>query len=87
MSLETAIYKMAGFPAERLSLSDRGRIAEGLVADVVVFDPDTVIDQATFEQPHQFPMGIPHVLVAGEPVILNGKHTNARPGKVLRRGG
>ena len=87
MSLETAIYKMAGFPAQRLSLSDRGRIAEGLVADIVVFDPDTVIDQATFEQPHQFPVGIPHVLVAGEPVILNGNHTNARPGKVLRRGG
>jgi N-acyl-D-amino-acid deacylase len=86
LTLEEAVYKMAGFPAKRLNLKDRGLLKEGRVADVTVFDPDTVVDNATFEDPHQFPTGIPHVLVAGEPVVLNGKHTGARPGRVLRRG-
>ena len=86
MSLETAVYKMTGFPAERMTMKDRGRLAEGLVADLVVFDPDTVIDRATFEEPHQFPVGIPHVFVRGEAIVSDGKHTGARPGRVLRRG-
>ena len=86
LSLETAIHKMTQAPAERLRLSDRGRILEGLVADMVIFDPETVIDRATFEKPHQLAAGIPHVLVRGEPVVLNGVHTQARPGRVLRRG-
>ena len=86
MSLETAIQKMTQAPAERLRLSDRGRISEGLVADMAIFDPATVIDRATFENPHQLAAGIPHVLVSGEPVVLNGVHTQVRPGRVLRRG-
>ena len=87
MSLETAILKMTGFPASRLGLRDRGRIAEGLKADLVVFDPETVIDNATFEEPQQYPEGIPHVFVNGEAVISDGRHTGARPGRVLRRSG
>lgn len=87
LSLETAVYKMAGFPAQRLHLRDRGRIAEGLAADLVVFDPEAVIDRATFEEPHQYPEGIPYVFVKGEPVIEGAKHIGARPGRVLRRGG
>ena len=87
MSLETAVEKMSGMPAERLGLKDRGRVEEGLVADLAVFDPDTVIDRSTFEDPHQLAGGVPHVFVAGEPVVSDGAHTGARPGRVLRRGG
>lgn len=87
MSLETAVEKMTGMPAERLCLKDRGRVEEGLVADLAIFDPDTVIDRSTFEDPHQLAGGVPHVFVAGEPVVSDGAHTGARPGRVLRRGG
>ena len=87
MSLETAVEKMSGMPAERLGLKDRGRVEEGLVADLAIFDPDTVIDRSTFEDPHQLAGGVPHVFVAGEPVVSDGAHTRARPGRVLRRGG
>lgn len=86
LTLEDAIHKMSGFPAQRLGLRERGLLKKGLIADLVVLDPETVIDNATFDDPHQYPGGIPHVLVAGEPVVLNGKHTGARPGRVLRRG-
>ena len=86
LSLEEAVYKMTGFPASRLSLRDRGTVTEGSMADLVVFDPDTVIDRATFDDPHQYPVGIPHVLVNGAPVISDGLHTGSRPGRVLRRG-
>lgn len=85
LSLEAAVHKMSGFPAQRLSLRDRGHIKLGLVADLVVFDPETVIDRATFEEPHQYPEGIPYVLVNGVAVVDQGKHTGARPGRVLRR--
>ncbi len=87
MSLETAVEKMSGMPAERLGLKDRGRVEEGLVADLAIFDPDTVIDRSTFEDPHQLAGGVPHVFVAGEPVVSDAAHTGARPGRVLRRGG
>ena len=86
MTLETAVHKMTGFPAQRLGLRDRGLIEEGKAADVVVFDPDTVIDRATFEDPHQYSAGIEHVLVNGVAVIDDGKHAGSRPGRVLRRG-
>ncbi len=86
MTLEQAVYKCAGFPAQRLGLKDRGLVREGMAADLVVFDPDTVADMATFEKPHQYPTGIPHVMVAGTPVVWEGKNTGARPGRVLRRG-
>ena len=87
MSLETAVEKMSGMPAERLGLKDRGRVEEGLVADLAIFDPNTVIDRSTFEDPHQLAGGVPHVFVAGEPVVSDGAHTGTRPGRVLRRGG
>ena len=86
LTLENAIYKMAGFPAQRMGMKDRGLVKEGLTADLVVFDPDTVIDNATWEDPHQYPDGIPYVLVNGVPIVDEGKHTGARPGRVLRRG-
>ncbi len=87
LSLEEAVRKMTGLPAERMTLRDRGLIAEGLAADVVVFDADTVIDLSTFEEPHQYPIGVPYVLVNGTAVVDGGVHTGARPGRVLRRGG
>ena len=86
VSLETAVEKMTGMPAERLGLPDRGRVEEGLVADLVIFDPDTVIDNATFENPHQLSEGVRHLLVNGESVVSDGVHTQARAGRVLRRG-
>lgn len=86
LSLEEAVYKMSGFPAERYRLKDRGVLREGAPADVVVFDPHTVADRATFEAPIQPPDGIPHVLVNGLPVIENYEPTAHRPGQVLRRG-
>jgi N-acyl-D-amino-acid deacylase len=87
LSLEEAVHKMTGIPAARFGLSDRGTIAEGQLADLVVFDPTTVIDRATFESPHQFPTGIAHVFVAGQAVVSNGEHTGALPGRVLRASG
>ncbi len=86
LSLEEAVYKMSGFPAERYRLKDRGVLREGAPADVVVFDPRTVADRATFEAPIQPPDGIPHVFVNGIPVIEDHEPTAHRPGQVLRRG-
>ena len=86
LSLEEAVYKMTGLPARRMSFKDRGLIAERLVADIVLFDLETVIDRATFEDPHLYPVGIPYVFVNGTAVVDGGTHTGARPGRVLRRG-
>ena len=85
LTLENAIRKMTSFPAQRLGLLDRGLLKEGLWADVVIFDPETVIDKATYLDPHQFPEGILHVLVNGQIVVANGQQTGRLPGKVLRR--
>jgi N-acyl-D-amino-acid deacylase len=84
--LPDAIRKMTSQPADQIGLKHRGRIARGAKADLVAFDPGTVRDQATFESPHQYPTGIPHVIVNGTVVVQNGRLTEARPGKALRRG-
>ena len=86
LGLEDAVRKMSGLPAERFGLRDRGVIAENMMADVVVFDPLTFIDQATFEDPHAYPIGISHVLVSGQLVVDQGEHTGKLPGRVLRAG-
>jgi N-acyl-D-amino-acid deacylase len=86
LGLEEAVAKMTSMPAARLGLRDRGRIADGLVADLVVFDPATVRSNATYDEPRRFPDGIAHVLVDGTPVIEDGRHTGATPGRALRRG-
>ena len=87
LSMESAVHKMTGFPADRIGLRDRGRVEEGLVADLVVFDPVTVVDVSTYQDPHRYPEGIPHVFVNGEAIVSEGKHSGALPGRVLRRGG
>jgi N-acyl-D-aspartate/D-glutamate deacylase len=83
LSLEEAVRKMTSFPAERFNLIDRGVIREGAWADIVLFDAETVSDNATFTQPHQYPEGVPYVIVNGEVVISQGEHTGALPGQVL----
>jgi N-acyl-D-amino-acid deacylase len=84
MPLQTAFRKMTSMPAGKLRLDGRGRLARGAFADIVVFNPATVADRATFEKPHQYPVGIPHVIVNGEAVIRDGEHTGAHPGRVVR---
>jgi dihydroorotase/N-acyl-D-amino-acid deacylase len=86
LTLEQAVAKMTGMPAARLGLRDRGRVAEGLVADLVVFDPSTVADRATFAEPHQYPVGIQAVVVNGVLAVDGARPLGARAGRVLRRG-
>jgi dihydroorotase/N-acyl-D-amino-acid deacylase len=86
LSLPQAVHKMTGQPAARLGLKDRGVLREGAYADVVVFDPATVVDRATFEAPHAYPAGIPWVIVNGTVAVANGEYTGTRAGRVLRRG-
>jgi N-acyl-D-aspartate/D-glutamate deacylase len=86
MSLEAAVHKASGLAADHMGFADRGRIAAGMWADLVAFDPDTVIDRATIDQPHAPSLGISHVWVNGELVQTTQGPTDARPGKVLRRG-
>jgi N-acyl-D-amino-acid deacylase len=84
VSLEEAVRKMTLLPASRLGLTRRGRLAPGYAADLVVFDPEVVADTATFEAPHSYPVGIPHVVVNGAMVIEHGTFTGQCPGKVIR---
>ena len=85
VSLAEAIRKMTWLPASRLGLTHRGRIAPGMWADLAIFDPELVTDTATFESPHSYATGIPHVVVNGVPVIKNGEFSGATPGKLLRQ--
>ena len=84
---EEAIRKMTSMPAQKMGLFDRGLLRKGMWADIVVFNPRTVRDRATFENPHRFPEGIEYVLVNGELVVERGTHTGLTPGKVLRHKG
>jgi dihydroorotase/N-acyl-D-amino-acid deacylase len=87
LRLEEAIRKFTALPAQRVRLVDRGVLKQGMWADVVVFDPNTIRDRATFEEPNQLSEGMAYVLVNGVPVIDGGRPTNALPGKVLRGAG
>ena len=84
ISLEDAIRKMTSLPAQTFGFRDRGLIREGFAADLVIFDESTIIDQATFDKPHQFPLGISYVIVNGQTVFVNNQLTEARPGVPLR---
>jgi N-acyl-D-amino-acid deacylase len=81
--LPEAIRKMTSLPAQHFRFAGRGLIKEGFAADLAILDPATVADKATFEQPHAYPTGVPHVLVNGVPVIRKGEHTLAKPGQAL----
>ncbi|HYI14545.1 MAG TPA: amidohydrolase family protein, partial [Thermomicrobiales bacterium] len=80
LTLEDTVRKMSSAVADRLSLRDRGQLRAGMYADVVIFNPDTVIDNATFENPHQLSTGIRDVWVNGQRVLDNGAHTGAKAG-------
>jgi N-acyl-D-amino-acid deacylase len=84
LDLATAIHKMTGEPARRLQLGDRGRIAPGAFADLVAFDPSTVEDRATFDDPHQYPVGIPVVVVNGVVTLRDGEHSGELAGRGIR---
>jgi dihydroorotase/N-acyl-D-amino-acid deacylase len=86
LTLPEAIRKFSALPAQRVRLTDRGVLKQGLWADIVIFNPATITDVATFEKPNQLSVGMQYVLVNGQPVIENGKMTNILPGKVLRGG-
>ena len=84
LPLEEAIRKMTSLNASKLGISDRGTLKEGMKADITVFNPQTVIDKATFEDPHQYAEGIEHVIVNGVPVLEKGRHLGTRPGQILK---
>ncbi|OFW11511.1 MAG: aminoacylase [Acidobacteria bacterium RIFCSPLOWO2_02_FULL_67_36] len=81
--LEEAVRRLSGLPASNLELDRRGFLKEGMFADVVVFDPATIADRATFENPHQYATGVKHVFVNGTQVLKDGEHTGAKPGRAL----
>ncbi|NIR52838.1 amidohydrolase family protein, partial [candidate division KSB1 bacterium] len=84
ISLEEAIRRLTSFPAENLSIKKRGWLKPGYFADVVVFDPETIQDHATFAEPHQYATGMRHVFINGVQVLKDGEHTGAKPGRVVR---
>jgi len=83
LSLPEAIRRLSAQPASNLELDHRGMLKEGMFADVVVFDPKTITDHATFDKPHQYATGMKHVFVNGVQVIKEGEHTYAKPGRAL----
>jgi N-acyl-D-amino-acid deacylase len=84
ISLSEAIRRLTSFPAKNLRIKERGALKEGYYADIVVFDPATIQDHATFAEPHQYATGVHHVLVNGVPVLLDGEHTGATPGRFVK---
>ena len=84
LTLEDAVRKMTGAVAERLQIHDRGELQQGMCADIMVFDPNAIIDRATYEQPHQLSVGVRYVFVNGVPVVDGGRVTGAKPGMVVR---
>jgi N-acyl-D-amino-acid deacylase len=86
LTLEEAIRKMTSMGAHRLDIRDRGMLRDGMKADIVVFDPDTVRSPATRTEPKQYPVGIEYVLVNGTVVVDQGEHIGALPGRALRHG-
>lgn len=83
IALAEAVRRLSGLPATNLGLDHRGFLEPGMFADVVIFDPQTIADRATFENPHQLAIGVKQVFVNGVQVLKDGEHTGAKPGKVL----
>ncbi len=87
LPLPEMIKKMTALPARKFGFAGRGALQNGFSADIVVFDPERVVDRATWQNPHQYPVGIEHVIVNGTPVVENSEHTGELPGRVLRSSG
>jgi N-acyl-D-amino-acid deacylase len=83
ITLEDAIRKMTSLPAQRMGIQNRGLLKAGMYADITIFNPDTIIDKATYVDPHQFPVGVDYVLVNGHIIVAKGKHSGALPGKII----
>ena len=86
ISLENAVHKMSHMPAEKFGIANRGLVKEGFFADLVLFDRETVVDRATYENPRVGPLGMPHVIVNGQFAVRDGEHAGSRSGRALRRG-
>jgi N-acyl-D-amino-acid deacylase len=86
MSIAEAVHRMTGMPAEKFRLTERGLVRAGYFADLVIFDPESIADIGTYEDPRRYPNGLSHVFVNGIAIVADGKHTGARPGRALRRG-
>jgi N-acyl-D-aspartate/D-glutamate deacylase len=84
MTLEEAVRKMTSLAASRVGITDRGILRPGMMADITVFDPSTVQDLATYNDPLRYSVGVKYVFVNGKPVLLDGKITDERPGRALR---
>ena len=84
ISLQEAVRRMTSLPASNLKIKRRGLLKKGYYADVVIFDPETIQDHATFDQPHQYSTGVKHVFVNGVQVIRDGEHTGEMPGRVVK---
>ena len=84
ISLAEAVRRLTSFPAGNLKIQDRGTLAEGYYADIAIFDPATISDHATFAKPHQYATGMSHVIINGVPVLLDGEHTGATPGRFIK---
>jgi N-acyl-D-amino-acid deacylase len=85
LTLEEAVRKMTSMPASRLGLADRGMIRQGMKADLVIFDPEQVVDRSTFKEPQRLSVGIERVYVNGEPVWEQGRPTGRLPGIIIRK--
>ena len=83
--VEAAVRKMTSLPADHMGMSERGVLSEGMIADIVVFDPETVVDRSTFQDPHQYPEGINFVIINGIVAVDDGVFSDVRAGRVLRR--
>jgi N-acyl-D-amino-acid deacylase len=84
ITLPEAVRRLTSFPAANLGIKDRGRLAPGMMADLAIFDPATIADKATFDKPQQYAVGMRHVFVNGQQVLLDGAMTDARPGRAVR---
>ena len=82
-TLADAVRRLTSFPAANLGIKDRGLVRAGMKADLAIFDPATITDRATYDNPQQFAVGMRYVLVNGQPVLLNGEMTRARPGRAV----
>ncbi|PIZ20353.1 MAG: D-aminoacylase, partial [Deltaproteobacteria bacterium CG_4_10_14_0_8_um_filter_43_12] len=85
MTLPIAVKKMTSDPCRKLGIQKRGELREGFYADLVIFNPDTIVDKATFSEPMQYPEGIEYVIVNGDITVEKGEHTGCKSGRVLRK--